>query len=125
MKKIILISITILWICNIYATPTPTVTPTVTVTVVSGTIKSTPTVTPTVISKAEIEIWRQKLNPVKKLNDVKPFLSIFSKPVVTDKDVIEYVKTAPVKEVIAVKTSVAIIEAKPTATKVIMEVIKK
>lgn len=149
MKKILLI-IGSLFITNVILANTPTVTQTFASTITPTITRTfstpvpptfTPTITPTPLSELEMQAWKEKLNPIKQLKDVKPFLSIFSKPVVTEKDVYEYVKTAPTAEIVAIKTTVAIKEdiikvkptltptkapdIKPTATKEIIEVIKK
>ena len=153
MKKTLLVLLSLSFISISWAnTPTvtrtivSTITPTVTRTFTTPVVLPTATITPTPMSAIEMQVWKDKLNPIKPLKNVKPFLSIFSKPVVTEKNVYDYIKVAPTSEIIAIKTKVAIKEAeiiaikptltptkapdiKPTATKEIIkeiiEVIKK
>ncbi|MDD4092172.1 MAG: hypothetical protein PHQ63_06395 [Smithellaceae bacterium] len=100
------------------ATVTQTVTQTVTPTVTGGKAAPTPTVTITpYLTKAEITVWRDKLNPVKPLKNVKAFTNIIGKTELTDAEIIEYVQIkVPVAEVVAVKTVISKYTSTPTKT---------
>jgi len=119
MKKITFIFLfSILLFSAAYAI-TPTVTQTITPTVIS-TPRPSPTITVTpFLNQAEIIVWREKLNPIKALTNIKAFTNVIGKTQMTDAEVIEYVKfKSPVSEIISVKT----IAAKPTATKTLTAV---
>ena len=106
------------------ATVTQTVTQTVTPTMAGGKAAPTPTMTITpYLTKAEIEVWKEKLNPIKPLKNIKPALNVIGKTEFTDTEVIEYVRVKiPVAEVIAVKTVIA--KATSTPTKTIISEVK-
>jgi len=121
MKKIILVllfSLVSVCLFSATATVTQTVTQTITRTATGGKALPTPTVTITpYLTKAEIIQWREKLNPVKPLQNIKAFTNIIGKTELSDTDVIEYVKAKiPVAEVVAVKTIIAKVTATPTKT---------
>ena len=108
------------------ATITQTVTPTITI-IVNGEI-FTPTITATVtltplLTDTEIQIWRDKLNPIKPLKNVKTFINVIGQTYTTDLEVVEYVKVkVPIAEVIAVKTFIAKPTLTSTPTKAIVKV---
>lgn len=110
------------------ATPTPTVTATATVTITpGGKATSTPTLTPTPLTRKELDYWKAKINPVKKLQEVKGLNPVATKGAITDKAVYDYIKTAPTAEIKAAKTAVSKITPTFTPSKTIIgtEVIKK
>ena len=121
MKKITLVFIFLIITTCVFsatATVTPSVTATITATVTGGKAIATPTITVTpFLTKAEIKVWKEKLNPIKPLENVKAFTNIIGKTSFTDDEIIEYVKVkVPVAEVIAVKTVIAKATSTPTKT---------
>lgn len=129
-KLLFLILFTIISSCLFAATATvtQTVTQTVTPTMSGGKDAPTPTVTLTpYLTKAEITVWRDKLNPIKPLKNVKAFTNVIGKTEFTDAEIIEYVQVKiPVAEVVAVKTVIAKYTSTPTktATKTVITEIK-
>lgn len=98
-------------------TVTQTVTQTVTPTMKGG--KALPTATITVtpfLSPDELILWKEKFEPIKRLNDIKPFLYINRKDNMNDSEIENYVKeNIPVNEILIVKTA-AMIKVLPTKT---------
>lgn len=115
-KLLFVILFTVISSCLFAATAT--VTQTVTPTMTGGKAAPTPTVTITpYLTKAEITVWRDKLNPVKQLKNIKAFTNVIGKTEFTDAEIIEYVRVkVPVAEVVAVKTVVAKATSTPTKT---------